>query len=159
VPKRKKPFAAFNPAGEKRPVSTHEPSVRKTPVAAATSSPNTETPAWRIAQMEYSDPFGWHVVGGAKLREIREKIVHFERKTWNDILVREKHWNHAVATTSLSKAARDRLKHLNLDDLEELVSLRLTGPERVWGYRIGFVLHVLWWDPDHQVCPSPLKHT
>lgn len=40
---------------------------------------------------------------------------------------------------------------MKLDDVEEVVSLRLTGAQRLWGYRILAVFHVLWWDPEHKV--------
>jgi hypothetical protein len=26
--------------------------------------------------------------------------------------------------------------------------------ERLWGFRRGSVFHVVWWDPDHKVCPT-----
>ena len=104
-------------------------------------------------------PYGWNVVDSAKLDDIRIKLSQLEGKTWNAILVGDKHRNHTVTTNDISKVARERLAAMNLDDLEELVSLRLSGAERVWGYRIGFVLHLMWWDPHHEICPSPLKHT
>ena len=159
--KNKRPtFAAITrELGEKRAAIGTEPILRKVPVAGPFVSSNTEPPAWRIARLEFADPYGWHVVDAAKLTEIRVKLSQLEAKTWNDILVKEKHWNHTVPVVKLSKPARDRLAALKLDDLEEFVSLRLAGSERVWGFRTGFVLNVLWWDPNHEVCPSPLKHT
>lgn len=158
--KKRQPFAAIvADLGSKQPVIGTEPSPQKIPVAAVPPSSNAEAPAWRIGRLEFVDPYGWHVVDVAKLNEIRIKLSQYEAKTWNDILVREKHWNHTVRAIDLGKDARSRLAAIHLDDVEELVSLRLTGPERVWGYRIGFVLHILWWDPKHQVCPSPKKHT
>lgn len=79
--------------------------------------------------------------------------------TWNDIIVVAKKRNHTVPVSRVCKEARDHLSALNLSEIDEVVSLHLTGTERVWGYRQGAVLHVLWWDPDHQICPSLLKHT
>ena len=105
------------------------------------------------------DPFGWHEIDAGKIRDIRQKLAHFESMTWNDILVKGKKRNHSVAVTALCSDARHRLIAMNLDSLEELVSLHLSGKERVWGFREGAVLQVLWWDPEHQVCPSLLKHT
>lgn len=109
--------------------------------------------------MELVDPFGWHILDAAKLDEIREKLSQFEAKSWNDILVAEKHRNHTVSANEICKDARDRLAALRLDDIDQLISLRLTGAGRVWGFRIGLVLHLLWWDPDHLVYPSPLRNT
>jgi predicted DNA-binding transcriptional regulator AlpA len=41
----------------------------------------------------------------------------------------------------------------------DLFSLRLSSLERLWGLRSNDVFSVLWWDPNHQICPSPKKHT
>ena len=35
-----------------------------------------------------------------------------------------------------------------------LFSVRLTGRIRLWGLRDVSILRVLWWDPEHTVCPS-----
>ena len=67
--------------------------------------------------------------------------------------------SHPVALNDLDKTARDRLAELNLDDIDHLYSLRLSGTERVWGILDRSILKVLWWDPDHQVCPAAKKHT
>jgi hypothetical protein len=55
--------------------------------------------------------------------------------------------------------ARRRLIQLKLEDIDELLSLRLSGKQRVWGILSEGVAALLWWDPDHRICPSRLKHT
>ncbi|HTR23333.1 MAG TPA: hypothetical protein VMI10_05070 [Terriglobales bacterium] len=90
---------------------------------------------------------------------VREKIKHFEALTWNEILVRDRQNNHRVEIWKLCKTAQDRLSELKLEDVEELVSLRLAGRERVWGLLEHNVMTLLWWDPFHDVCPSLKKHT
>lgn len=117
------------------------------------------TPAWRVSLMEMAFPFGWSDIEPEKLREVRDKLRDFESMTWYEILVAAGSRNHAVAVERLSKEARDRLEELGQLDVEELVSLRLSGAERVWGIRAGNILNVLWWDPLHAVCPSLKKHT
>ncbi len=106
--------------------------------------------------MEMCDPFGWHQLDGALLLEIREKLKSFESMSWGEIIGPN---SHQVAVSLLCKAARDRLSELRLDDLDELFSLRLSAKERVWGVLEHNVLTLLWWDPDHEVCPSLKKHT
>ena len=113
-------------------------------------------PAWRIGQMEFCDPYGWHGVNTETLGKVREKLRDFESMTFGEILGRN---NHLVSTNQLSKDAQDRLAALHLDDIEFLLSLRLTGAGRVWGLLEHNVVILLWWDPEHQVCPSLLKHT
>jgi len=118
-------------------------------------------PSWRIRRMEFVDPFGWHTLNAASLGYVRSGLVNFESMTWNEILVQGRKQNHLIAIGELSKAARDRLNVLfngNID-VDELLSLRLTGKERVWGILDNGVLVLLWWDPQHQVCPSALRNT
>ena len=124
-------------------------------------------PAWRIQAMQLCDPYGWHIVNVDKLNEIISKLACFESMTWAEILIQARKQNHSVEVWNLEKSARDRLKELGLADtqsedppkVEELISLHLCGKERIWGFLDGRVLHLLWWDPDHEVCPSILKHT
>jgi len=70
-----------------------------------------------------------------------------------DLLVRAKKQNHSIKVADICSAAQQRLEALSLM-LEDVVSLRLSARERVYGYLENGVLIVLWWDPDHQICPS-----
>jgi hypothetical protein len=155
----KNPRIAFNPVVAKTPTAAKEPTVQKIARALRGEDPNRLVPAWRLSSLELMDPFGWHELTGEKLREIHQKIGDFERRTWNEILIVSKKQNHSVAVSALCKSARDRLAELRLDDVETLVSLRLSGTERVWGIRTHNVLTLLWWDPDHDVCPSLKRNT
>ena len=102
------------------------------------------------------DPFGWHKVDVTLLLEIHSKLKCFETMTFSDILGRN---HHTVPIERLCKEAQNRLTVLGLDDVEELLSLRLTGISRVWGIMEHNIVVLLWWDPEHLVCPSLLKHT
>ena len=116
-----------------------------------------ERPSWRISRLDMRDPYGWHAVDPKTLGSIRDKLASIKTRTWSAILVESKKQNHLVPVVELSKAARDRLDELKLDDLQELLSLRLSGPERVWGILDRGVVTLLWWDPLHKVCTSILK--
>jgi hypothetical protein len=141
----------------KLPKARQEPQPSKTPKKAGfDENPLRLKPAWRIGAMEMCDPFGWHAINSALLLEIRGKLGNFESMTWGAIIGPN---NHQVSTELLCKAARHRLAALRLDDLEELFSLRLSGRERIWGVLEHNVLTLLWWDPDHQICPSLKKNT
>jgi hypothetical protein len=116
-------------------------------------------PAWRIARMEMREPFGWHELGKEKLEYIRQKLRQFENSTWNEILLIGKKQSHSIAVSDLSKEAQQRLTELRIEDVDEVISLHLSGKERVFGVRQDIALALLWWDPEHEVCPSVLKHT
>jgi len=141
----------------KQPKIRINPQPSKTPKKAGfDENPLRLKPAWRIGAMEMCDPFGWHAIDAITLHDIRGKLRSFESMTWSEIIGAK---SHPVARNLLCKEARDRLDELRLDDLEELFSLRLSGKERVWGVLEHNILIVLWWDPDHAVCPSLKKNT
>ena len=116
-------------------------------------------PSWRVSRMELADPYGWQKLTIEEARRVIIRLGHFESMTWNEILVGANKQNHSVSIDGLSKEARNRLEELQLDDLDELLSLRISGEERVWGILQEGVVLVLWWDPEHRVCPSLKKHT
>jgi hypothetical protein len=147
------------PSTHKRAVAVEAVPSRREPMALVGVDPMRQHPAWRVSLLEMASPFGWSDVSPEKLREVRDKLRDFESMTWHEILVAAKHRNHAVAIDKLCKQARDRLEELGQADIEDLISLRLSGPERVWGILNGHVLKILWWDPEHAVCPSLKKHT
>ena len=104
-----------------------------------------------MAQMAH--PFGWHEVDSSKAADIRSKLGHFEKRTWNEILVKSKKQNHSIPVDALCGQAQKRIRELKLVS-DEVVSLRLSAKERVVGIMQDDVLLILWWDPDHSVCPS-----
>lgn len=103
------------------------------------------------------DPWGWHVLSQAEAAYVREKLASFESRTWADILVTAKNLNHHVAFNDLTSDGQKHYKKLGL--LDEVVSLRLSGLERVIGLLEEGVFSVLWWDPGHHVCKTTKKHT
>lgn len=116
-------------------------------------------PAWRLTLMELVTPFGWHEIDGKTLLYVRRKLCDFESMTWSEILVVATKQNHFVEVEKLCKEARERLEDIGQSDVDQLVSHRLSGKERVWGILDGNSLALIWWDPKHQVCPATKKHT
>lgn len=146
--KKKKPKLGLSPLPKKEPRYTHSP-----------DSFLNEHPAWRLRLVEMEGPFGWHEITSEKLTEIRQKLANFESMTWNDILVIAGHQSHLIERYRICGPAQDRLEEIKQDDVDELLSLRLAGKERIWGILDGPILRVLWWDPDHQICPAEKKYT
>lgn len=138
----------------KRPRTAAKPTVSKIPVVAENPEAyHRQKPSWHFGKMQFVDPFGWHALGAGVLEEICTKMGEFERLTWTEILVRDRRRNHSVPIDRLDSEAQKRLRKIGLD-MEILISLRLSGPKRVWGVMRNGVLELLWWDPDHLVCPS-----
>ncbi|PBC80100.1 hypothetical protein BX265_4936 [Streptomyces sp. TLI_235] len=59
----------------------------------------------------------------------------------------------------LCKDALDRLTEIGRDDMTKIQRLELTGLQRLYGFLDGHVFHIVWWDRQHEVYPSKLKHT
>jgi len=142
------PSIGYSPELSKIPKSAHDP-----------QSYYNSKPAWRISMMEMEDPYGWHKIDATTLYKIRAHLKNLESMTWSDILVKAKKQNHLISKNKISSNAQKRLLDIKQDDIDELLSLRLTGKERIYGIMEGGIAKLLWWDPFHKVCPSELRHT
>jgi hypothetical protein len=117
---------------------------------------NSNYACWRFKYLQLVDPHGWHHLRPDQLELVRSKLAEFERKTWNEIFVRERRRNHSITIDKVTcPQARRRLKEI-LPLQEELWSIRLSGPERIWGVLEAGIFHLLWWDPHHLICASLL---
>ena len=102
-------------------------------------------------------------VGDLFWQEILPHLQALESQKWQDILLTAKKQNHSIVMDELNKVARDRLDELKIE-AESIISLRLTGTHRLYGYMVGSVFNILWFDQNHGdnkdcVCRSYLKHT
>jgi hypothetical protein len=115
--------------------------------------------AWHISMLDRGGRWGWNKANLEILwNKIYGKLVSLESMTWNQLSSNDQ-GSHLVPLSNLCSDARDRLEEIKQNDIEHLYSLRLSGKERIWGIRKANVLKILWWDPDHEVCPSLKKHT
>jgi hypothetical protein len=57
--------------------------------------------------------------------------------------------------------AQNRLVDLEWDDQTEIARLQINGKRRLYGFLPdgGPDFYVLWWDPEHEIWPSTLRHT
>jgi hypothetical protein len=91
-------------------------------------------------------------------KEVFPKLKDFESMSWNE-LEKQTHGkegkskHHSVSIYDLDPEAQKRLEILQLDDIDKLFSLRLTGKIRIWGIRVRSFLKILWFDFDHSVYP------
>jgi len=146
--KDKKAKARFNPANKKQPKLSESPSFHGL------------HPSWRVGRIQTQHPFGCHELTADEWNRLRNHLSSLERQTWEEILIRAKKQNHNVAIDDLSRPAQDRLRQIfDPLDFDDLLSLRLSGRERIWGILDRGAVTLLWWDPNHEVCPSELKHT
>jgi hypothetical protein len=113
-------------------------------------------PIWRVGKIDFDGPWCPKGIPKQLLLEIIGKLKHLESTTW---VIIERGGSHFIPVEEITSDARRRLEVLKLDDTDSLFSLRLSARERLWGLRSNDMFSLLWWDPDHQICPSVKKHT
>ncbi|MCD8020559.1 MAG: hypothetical protein LUF92_13555 [Clostridiales bacterium] len=124
----------------------------------------SDSPAWTFANSDQEMwAFSQDHIGDLLWTEILPRLKALEAQTWSQILVRDKKQNHSLDLTELNKIAKDRLAFKYIE-AESLISLRITGTHRLYGYMTGKIFNVLWYDNNHGdnntcVCRSRLKHT
>lgn len=100
----------------------------------------------------------WNVHNNCQLEELMDKLTSFERMTWSEIMVDAKKQHHHVYVETFIKEAQSRLSELRIYE-DQLFSLRLTGATRVYGILRDGVFSIIWYDCNHEICPSVKKHT
>ncbi len=123
-----------------------------------------QSPAWTFANADKERwPFSKEHIGEFIWSEIIPGLKAMESQTWAEILVKGKKRNHSINLNDLNKIARDRLAEMYIE-AESIISLRLSGNHRLYGYISGRVFNILWYDNNHGdndecVCRARLKHT
>lgn len=123
-----------------------------------------ENPAWSFANIDQEMwAFTENHIGDLFWSRILPRLRDFESQRWSEILITNKKLNHAIDVQDLNKNAQDRLVHRFIE-ADSLISLRITGKHRIYGYMTGRVFNILWYDDDHGdndscVCRSHKKHT
>jgi hypothetical protein len=113
--------------------------------------------AWCFRYMDWDGSFSW--TSCSDWRKVFTKLKEKQGKTTTELKAAG---SHLIGVEHITNEAQSRLKALNLDDVDGVYSFRLDAKCRVFaiqGSSQGWLMHLLWYDPDHQVCPSEKKHT
>ncbi len=162
--KKKRVRQKCSPLNNKRP-SLKSVDATKRPVFS--KNPNKYYdyyPSWNFKSIDKEKwAFTKDNVGDYILSEILPKLANFESQSWKEILVGAKNNNHSICVKELNKDAQTRLDEKYIE-AESIISLRITGNHRIYGYINDAIFNVLWYDKDHGdndtcVCKSKLKHT
>ena len=91
------------------------------------------------------------------LEDIFEKQRSLENFNFSQL---SQQGSHFISIDQIATEARKRLSERNLDDYEELFSFRFSGKERLFCIQLQEgLMGVLWWDPEHKICPTEKKYT
>lgn len=110
--------------------------------------------SWRFSDLDLDHPEEEEhadAVGRTEIVNIIAALRAYEDETWRTINNKSPH-NHAWEDYGeWEKASRDRVEHLKLDDQSSWYQLYLDNLGRLYGFRIGSVFNILWWDRFHKV--------
>ncbi len=141
-------------APSKRAAADRIPAGGKDPrVSQAPSDSNSVV--LKYDQMDMDGPWGWRQFEIAKIQWLLMKLSDLHKLNWQELTSQG---SHLVDIVKLVPKAQKRLEELKKDDLDQLYSLRTTGRHRIWGIKESSILWLLWWDPEHEVCPSNAKN-
>ncbi|MGV1927931.1 hypothetical protein ACQZ6S_21750 [Agrobacterium tumefaciens] len=143
--KKKLPAIAKEPNPAKKAKFANDPSVRGKPIS------------WRFSSADKGGPYAWSALGNPEdFQEVINKLAEIETISENDL---RQQGSHSIELHKLSPDAQERLRQIHHDDLDSLFSIRLMGAVRIHCIHHLNVMRVLWYDPEHQVCPATLKYT
>ena len=111
---------------------------------------------WSFSLLDMDGLFGWSRCSVSDLKKLKLRLSSFETMTWAEI---EGGRHHSIPIADLSAQAKRCLDREELNDVDEVFSLAIGGRERVIGIRDRDVFKLLWWDPEHEVCPSKRPNT
>ena len=123
-----------------------------------------KSPAWNFNTCDNEMwAFSEENAGSYFWNEILPRLKEWETQTWHDILITAKKQNHSIDVAMLNPCAQKRLTDKYIEQ-DSIISLRLNGTHRIYGYVCGSVFNILWFDPSHGdndtcVCKSKKKHT
>lgn len=124
----------------------------------------SQHPSWNF---NTCDPKMWAFaednIGDIFWPEIFPFFKSIETQTWQELFLNAKKQHHSIDATRLNKGAQDRLAELFIEQ-DSIISLRLQGTHRLYGYIIGGTFNIVWFDLNHGdndtcVCRSYKKHT
>lgn len=132
-----------------------------------TESYETKTPIWSFSKMDTEHP-KWSLGCCENIyKSVLTKLSHFETMRWGDIKRISKGGenskgskHHNIPIESIISDAQERLTELKIDDIDNVFSFGLEGRLRVFGIiRETGVFEFLWYDKEHEICPSHKSHT
>lgn len=105
--------------------------------------------------MRVAVPHGWQAISRVQMLAVIERLKRFESMRWGEIEGPDNHW---IEAKDLIRSARACLER-DWQGADQVFSLRIDGATRIFGIIDHQVFYILWYDPNHIVCPAPKKHT
>lgn len=142
--------------GKKNPKQEKKPAKKGKRVEKALLDINWmgKSPKWSFSNYDRMTPNNeWCVRSALQNSDVISALIDFEGMTWTDIEkathgTKGKSKNHFIHLSAMNDEARSRCEKL---EHEGLYSLRISNLERIFGFRVDDIFHVVWYDPNHKV--------
>jgi hypothetical protein len=128
------------------------------PARLPAASTSADRLCWRFSHTDHDGPWCFHELDSADLCRVLTQLAGFESMTAAEAFGGSPGKDYEVEHIP-NRRARDRLVSLGLADQTVISRFRLSGRERLYGFRLDNVFHVVWWDPRHEVWPSEKRNT
>lgn len=151
--------------GKKTTKQNHSGQNGKKTVRQMYSSSDSEKIVWLFDNLDRAGKFSFDVNrSDFQHKEVLEKMIAYSSMTWAEIKKQThdggKSKHHEIDAASLSSEAVERIRAKKLEEAtDSIFSFALQNKLRILGIREGRYFHVLWYDPEHEACPSKKKHT
>jgi hypothetical protein len=132
----------------------------RTPKALPPASSQQQTPLFCFQHADRSTREAWrfepHPEDAAALFEF---MCNIGKSTWAEIerqqtgTIKRHRKHHSQPISSICAGAQKDIKRLGLGETfgDEIFRFRLSGEQRLWGFRVDRTFYVIWWDPEHKV--------
>lgn len=154
--RKKKTYIPDDVNSEKKIPRIYDPSsYKKTKPVWSFDFADFEHEKWNILHSDF--------INKNQNKSIFKSLKDFEGMTWQEIDSssggRAKGTNnHFIKFDQMIKDAQTRAIELNLFELcDSLYSLRLSGKQRLFGILYDGIFHIVWYDCEHEICPSGKK--
>jgi hypothetical protein len=137
------------------PKALATPPTRQIKIGGNPENFDTLSIAWHFHRRDRQHSlWGWNKLMPREWRDILKHLEALERMTWAQIKAqaggrRAGTNSHSLDVCDFCHDARKRLEEIGLDDCDNLFSLRLNNKLRLYGFRDGRVLQLIWHDPHH----------
>lgn len=143
---------------KQRPVATGAPVKEHPRPALPAASTSGDRICWRFRHTDHDGPWCFHAVDSNDLCRVLGQLANFESMTVAEAFGGSPGKDYNIEDIPNTQA-RARLEVLRLADQTSISRFQLSGRERLYGFRLGNVFHVVWWDPRHEIWPTEKKHT
>lgn len=146
------------PRNKKKPTQKKYPANQCSPRGIKKAEKNEDSVlVWDTKLIDTGGPWSWNNITGCDWWEHICPAKHnFSTMKWSEI-VGDRH--HPIDVEQIIPEAQKRLEEIQNEDIDSLYSFAIGGKPRIWGIRDRNIFRVLWWDPDHEICPAPKKYT